>query len=103
MSCSPFRISQGPLVCYKREGTESVPGCLGEGISGKDYCFERPNNYLLFIGSNFGTNSYGLCEGDCDRDDDCEGNLICEQRRGYTEVPGCGGTGKRGVDYCRYP
>ena len=28
----------GPLVCELRDAKEVVPGCLGEGLSGKDYC-----------------------------------------------------------------
>ena len=33
------------------------------------------------------------CEGDCDDDDECAGNLICFQRNGFTAVPGCEGSG----------
>ena len=28
----------GPLVCELRDAKEVIPGCLGEGLSGKDYC-----------------------------------------------------------------
>ena len=32
------------------------------------------------------------CQGDCDTDDDCEGNLVCFQREaGGGAVPGCSG------------
>ena len=90
-------------MCYQRKDLESVPGCSGEGSSGKDYCCDRPPNYLFYIGNNLGPDAYGLCEGDCDIDADCQGILICEQRREFTEVPGCEGSGRRGGDYCRYP
>ena len=40
------------------------------------------------------------CEGDCDRDTDCGEGLRCFQRDGYTQVPGCKGTGKNNWDYC---
>ena len=95
--------TQGSLVCYKRGATESVPGCSGGGVSGDDYCCDRPPNYLFDIGNNKPAGSYGLCEGDCDIDDDCKDNLICEQRDEYEEVPGCDGTGRRRTDYCRDP
>lgn len=44
----------------------------------------------------------GLCEGDCDRNSDCEGDLVCFQRNPGEEVPGCRG-GKSDTsrsDYC---
>jgi hypothetical protein len=31
------------------------------------------------------------CFGDCDTDDDCEGNLTCYQRDGGQAVPSCSG------------
>jgi len=46
------------------------------------------------------------CEGDCDRDSGCEGNLQCFQRDGFTIPPGCGtadGLGEKGYDYCYDP
>jgi hypothetical protein len=43
----------------------------------------------------------GMCEGDCDSDNDCSGNLTCFQRfDGYTPVPGCNGLGVYVMDYC---
>ena len=30
-----------------------------------------------------------LCSGDCDTDDDCAGDLVCFQRDGGEDVPGC--------------
>ena len=38
------------------------------------------------------TNQCTLCEGDCDNDEDCEGDLICFQREPYDPVPGCQGS-----------
>ena len=43
---------------------------------GKDYCNDR---------------TCGLCEGDCDNDDQCAGHLKCFQHNGGDEVPGCSG------------
>ena len=42
----------------------------------------------------------GLCEGDCDKNSDCEYGLKCFQRDGTTPVPFCKGTGKSNWDYC---
>ena len=65
---------KGNLVCFKRHGLETVPGCLGEGISGKDYCTDpyvakattlSQENSLTYVGEN---GPFSLCQGDCDRD-----------------------------------
>jgi len=45
----------------------------------------------------------GLCEGDCDKDSGCKGNLQCFQRDGYTTPPGCDGIGTDFYDYCYDP
>ena len=48
-----------------------------------------------------------LCEGDCDGDSSCEGNLICAQRDGFEAVEGCSGEGGSrdvyGKDVCISP
>jgi hypothetical protein len=41
-----------------------------------------------------------ICQGDCDKDADCGTGLMCFQRALYTSVPGCGGMGTEGWDYC---
>ena len=38
-------------------------------------------------------NQCNECEGDCDQNGDCAGDLICFQRSGFTTVPGCSGSG----------
>jgi hypothetical protein len=47
-------------------------------------------NYVGECGSNY---LCDLCEGDCDSDSDCAGDLICLQRDGFEAVPGCSGEG----------
>lgn len=42
----------------------------------------------------------GLCEGDCDTDNDCVDDLICYLRDEFDNVPGCSGSGSINVDYC---
>ena len=44
--------------------------------------------------------SLGLCQGDCDDDQDCGPNLKCFWRSAFEDVPGCSGRGKEGWDYC---
>lgn len=51
----------------------------------------------------------GLCEGDCDIDSDCEGDLVCFSSQESATVPGCSGTrptrprDDNRVDYCYNP
>merc|ERR1719242_1703742 len=66
---------------------------------------------LEWIGANPGT--LGNCQGDCDNDNSCTGDLICWQR-GNTDsdpIPGCSGdllaidsaNNDPGTDYCYVP
>jgi hypothetical protein len=105
---------QPGLYCYQKDTSDDVPpGCTagGEGDRMKaDYCVKpshapgelvhygksgenRPNGQLL-----------GECEGDCDKDVDCQAGLYCYQKDTSDDVPpGCtaGGKGDRmKADYC---
>ena len=66
-----------------------------------DYCVDRLSypNWLYYIDE---TGPYGMCEGDCDTDDDCtkSAGLYCFDRVGFDSVPGCEGDGRTGSDYC---
>ena len=43
------------------------------------------------------------CQGDCDNDDECEGDLVCYDQNGMF-VPGCEGQRERAIaDYCVRP
>ena len=46
-----------------------------------------------------------MCEGDCDYDSDCKGDLKCFQRDGDESVPGCEDSeyATTGYDYCVSP
>lgn len=57
-----------------------------------------PLEYLGTLGP------FGLCEGDCDNDNDCLPGLVCYVRDGYDLVPGCDTMpGVKHVDYCTLP
>ena len=98
--CDDNSDCTGDLECYYRNGTELVPGCTGDGESGKDYCFVPD---LVIAGDDSTPESafpLGRCEGDCDDDDDCAEGLQCFDRDNNEAVPGCAGLGKYGKDYC---
>ena len=42
----------------------------------------------------------GECQGDCDNDAECAGDLICFKRSANEVVPGCVGPGESKEDYC---
>ena len=113
---------QGNLVCFQRTGDESVAGCRGNARFSWDYCYDpsgpvsapappptaRPAasttvRFKDYTMDGCGTAACGQCEGDCDRDTDCRGNLICFQRTGDENVAGCWGTALDGWDYCYDP
>ena len=94
-------------MCFQRSGNEEVPGCVGVAGSGTDYCFARPSdNYLYNAGDNGNPSvqyPLGKCQGDCDSNSECAEGLVCFQRGGTEEVPGCEGLGVSGKDYCYDP
>ena len=81
---------EGDLICFHR-GNADVPNCLGVPDS-SDYCI-KPVPFLLTERGNNGNPAanfpLGECEGDCDSDTDCAGDLLCFQRGGQEDVPGC--------------
>jgi hypothetical protein len=62
---------------------------------------------ILFVGEDWvPKDAYplGICEGDCDGDYDCAGELVCHQRqKGENTVPGCTGQDTTTRDYCIHP
>ena len=44
-----------------------------------------------------------MCQGDCDDDTECAGDLVCYERVGVERVPGCLGQGVANRDYCTHP
>jgi hypothetical protein len=94
--CDKDSDCQSGLTCFQRDGDEPVPGCYGSAKKGSDYCVAVK---ALDSSRNGGT-GYGMCEGDCDYDSDCDAGLRCFQRDNLESVPGCSGSGKKGWDYC---
>lgn len=114
---SPMRLTSGNcfgdfecgkgLKCFPRRGFEAVPGCKGAGLEGVNYCYE-PNipNALVATSSCTSASPCPICEGTCNVDSDCEGDLTCFLRSGSESVPGCvGGFGGdvAGTNYCHKP
>ena len=113
------KVSYIPMKCLDCDGTVDtteyivVDGdnngkgdtkCL-DGIAGNTCTLvARLPNMLVIVGDNgVPSSAFPLqeCEGDCDTDEDCDLDLICQLRDDYEEVPGCIGKGTSGEDYCR--
>eukprot|EP00980_Cylindrotheca_fusiformis_P025226 scaffold13293_cov120-Cylindrotheca_fusiformis.AAC.10 len=96
---------QDGLQCFQRIGGMDVPGCSGgrRDTSATDYCIEI--TYMDPALHESSKKPLGRCAGDCDFNADCEDGLICFQRNGKEEVPGCFGGGDDGSnnDYCIKP
>ena len=95
------------MICFQRDGFETVLGCDGEGgdldIYAKDICI-HPSNDKIFqnslLISEEGCSSGAPCDkcyGPCDSDEDCDSGLTCFIRTGFEPVPGCV-TGTYGTD-----
>ena len=90
-----------PVAALSSSGGTSSSGS-GTDLSGWG---SKP---LAHACSSDGAGNCGLCQGDCNSDDDCQDGLECFSRgQGeMTSVPGCisGGEGdKPGMDYCYTP
>jgi len=113
--CDVDRQCKGNLICFHREGSDSVPGCVGgnRDTTSTDYCIDprdiiSDNKMILpelkWLGRNPQAIHFPLreCEGDCDQNSDCATGLVCLQRRyeNTGHVPGCWGRDNSLVDYC---
>ena len=110
---------KGDLKCFLRMGSEKVPGCFGSGTAGSDYCYQSSTSSTSFTSTSssvikniFGRlrasgcskdRPCGVCEGDCDNNDECAGNLICKLKDGPGVVQGCSGYDPSNTDFCVPP
>ena len=89
------------------EGTYTLllaPYSYGGEYSVTVYC-SSPRTELEFLGwGPANRTALGECQGDCDSDDECEGDLVCFYNDAFeTNVPdGCIGTAYDHVDYCHF-
>jgi hypothetical protein len=94
------------LVCMHRDDLEEVPGCVGEGRSGIDYCYKPVEGTLVLYGAaGAPAKNYPLqlCQGDCRQDNECADGLRCMMRTATEAVPGCYGDGEATFGYCYDP
>ena len=121
--CDDDDDCKGNLVCFHREKDSmlAVPECEGgdEDGSRTDYCIspgettarvgdvpeeEEEDLPSLEIEGDNPKKKLDVCEGDCDDDDNCDGDLVCFHREQFEmmDVPGCAGGDEDGsrTDYC---
>jgi len=109
--CDTDTDCDGDLICFERDNYDAVPGCSGGSLdySQSDYCIRKTDDIsnpidpkdppVTFISNPL---KLGICEGDCDVNSDCGGDLLCFQRDANEDVPGCHGGSSDGslTDYC---
>jgi hypothetical protein len=94
------------LSCFQRGRKEAVPGCDGgqEDSTPSNYCTNNLMSPTIPVDANPDfTGLLGMCQGDCDGDEDCQADLYCFQRaQGNIAVPGCSGgeDDDTSSDYC---
>ena len=118
------------LVCWERSRhIQYVPGCQGQPgpTDSSNYCVEpldlpdslreqTPHHTVavaqataevlpveMVVVDPNPVAPLGLCEADCDSDEQCLGDLICLQREKSEDVPGCAGIPRDYFDYCIHP
>lgn len=109
-SCQDDSDCADGLFCIKREEFgddvfDKWVDCSGEAQGQVNYCYHsKPYAELTIVpdaGANCGKGVIcTACQGDCDNDGECAGNLKCFQRSSFERVPGCVGRGIEGRDYC---
>lgn len=59
--------------------------CQGFATLGTNYCVKQPKYQNLKENLDIKIDSkLGMCSGDCDNDNDCEGNLLCMHRDAFS-------------------
>jgi uncharacterized surface protein with fasciclin (FAS1) repeats len=102
------RVRTQPVVKINRSTvtTADIKACNGV-IHAIDKVLIPTTSRVKQIGQCSKNATCSLCEGDCDSDDECKGDLVCFKRRpmSFKKVPGCrgGGSDPSGTDYCINP
>ena len=79
----------GMLQCHQRSSGELTPGCYGIVHDTYDICYYPPDENVPTLPKQRPRAILGLCEGDCDNNDQCAGDLVCHQRSTGDYTPGC--------------
>jgi len=99
--CDDDSSCSGDLICFYNEvgETNTPPGCSGTATDNWDYCYDGTLIYDVEVDPTYALDE---CQGDCDDDGDCSGDLICfHNDNGATDTPsGCSGTATANWDYC---
>lgn len=85
--------------------TVALTGPANALIGGQDSDGQDPEVVLVDRDYCTPQNPCPQCWGDCDKDEDCQGNLVCHQRGKYEAVPNCrnGELDDSKSDYCVLP
>jgi hypothetical protein len=104
--CDRDTDCKGGLKCWQRNNKVAAHGCKSGGkgdVNTYDYCYSPSAMHSKGVSGCTTKSKCSKCQGDCDRDTDCQKGLKCFQRNDSKLVPGCkGGTvlDVRSWDYC---
>lgn len=114
-NCKSDSNCKAGLKCFRRSKSDyendDAPGCRTRPKRGYSVCYDPKAKYSVSIDNSPGGGGKRKlieCEGDCDKDSDCEGSLKCFQRHDAKSsdpqlVRGCHGSMKASSDYCYKP
>mmetsp|Transcript_11367 Transcript_11367/g.16304 ORF Transcript_11367/g.16304 Transcript_11367/m.16304 type:complete len:530 (+) Transcript_11367:236-1825(+) len=111
-SCESNFDCAGELQCFMRRNGEPIPGCLGQGKFGQNYCYNPfaglDDTAILLTTSEEECDKKATCSkcfGGCRADEQCDKDLFCYRRfdNPFRPVPGCAGQGESGMHYCFDP
>ncbi|EJK45080.1 hypothetical protein THAOC_36325 [Thalassiosira oceanica] len=105
--CDNDSHCKGDLECFERDpGEDGPPGCLGSPYNDVDYCHDPNWEVQIEDVATEPVDPLSRCQGDCDSDSECEGDLLCWFRNegdGIGLPPGCLGSFYSDYDYCYQP
>jgi len=117
--CDSDEDCEDGLTCFQRGPGDPIPGCTDAPSHGADFCIDTTSSSTTSEKVRNSRNSngddvrasivgndddswfpLGLCQGDCDSDDDCQDGLYCFQRNAGEDIPGCRGIPDTASDFC---
>ena len=96
-------LFDGSSIEANNGDTDSVGNSKNCQSTATHTCYWLVQNKLRNVGGCTAANPCGKCEGDCNDDNDCRGDLKCFQRDSCVQIPGCYDGSPCDYDFCHDP